>query len=114
MWLEKGPVARLNYINGERVASAGEHVNCYYPATGEVTCKFGSTTEAEFNEAISNAKMAQTEWAKWSPMDRGDVLRKCAELLEQNREEIAYTEVMDIAKVRVMQHNLCLNQARTH
>ena len=77
-------------------------MNCYYPATGEVTCKFGSTTEAEFNEAISNAKMAQTVWAKWSPMDRGDVLRKCAELLEQNREEIAYTEVMDIAKVRVM------------
>ena len=31
-------------------------------------------------------------------MDRGDVLRKCAELLEKNREEIAYTEVRDIAK----------------
>ena len=81
------------------MASAGELVDCYYPATGKVTCKFGSTTETEFNQAISNAKTAQSEWATWSPMDRGDVLRKCAELLERNREEIAYTEVMDIAKV---------------
>ena len=81
------------------MASAGELVDCYYPATGEITCKFGSTTETEFNDAISKAKTAQSEWATWSPMDRGDVLRKCAELLERNREEIAYTEVMDIAKV---------------
>ena len=31
-------------------------------------------------------------------MDRGDVLRKCADLLDKYREEIAYTEVRDIAK----------------
>ena len=91
-------MARLNYINGQRIASTGDHVNCYYPATGEVNCVFGSTTETEFATAIDHAKTAQVEWAKWSPMDRGDVLRACAELLERNREEIAYTEVRDIAK----------------
>ena len=95
---KKGPVARLNYINGQRIASTGDHVSCYYPATGEVNCVFGSTTEAEFATAIDHAKAAQIEWAKWSPLDRGDVLRACAELLEKNREEIAYTEVRDIAK----------------
>ena len=68
-------MAKLNYVRGRAVASSGELVDNYYPATGELTCKFGSTTSDEFNDVINSAKTAQKEWQQYSPMDRGDILR---------------------------------------
>lgn len=96
--VNKGGVAKLNHINGNRVASVGEKVKSFNPATGEVNAEFGSTTASEFQTAIEYAKTAQGHWAATTPMDRSDILRRAADLLDKYREDLAYVEVMDIGK----------------
>ena len=70
----------------------------FNPSTGEVNAEFGSTTDSEFQTAIEYAKTAQGNWAATTPMDRSDILRRAADLLDKYREDLAYVEVMDIGK----------------
>ena len=70
----------------------------FNPSTGEVNAEFGSTTDSEFQAAIEYAKTAQGNWAATTPMDRSDILRRAADLLDKYREDLAYVEVMDIGK----------------
>ena len=59
----------------------------FNPSTGEVNAEFGSTTDSEFQAAIEYAKTAQGNWASTTPMDRSDILRRAADLLDKYREE---------------------------
>ena len=59
----------------------------FNPSTGEVNAEFGSTTDSEFQAAIEYAKTAQGNWAATTPMDRSDILRRAADLLDKYREE---------------------------
>ena len=78
----------INYVNSIS----------FNPSTGEVNAEFGSTTDSEFQAAIEYAKTAQGNWAATTPMDRSDILRRAADLLDKYREDLAYVEVMDIGK----------------
>ena len=54
-----------NYINGQWVASAtNQHLDVVCPMTQDVIGKVPQATEAEFNEAVANAKDTFKTWKK--------------------------------------------------
>jgi alpha-ketoglutaric semialdehyde dehydrogenase len=79
-----------NVIAGEeRPAASGATFEKLSPATGEVLSLVARSGAADTDAAISAAAEAQAEWAGQTVVERGRILRKVAQLLERDREEVA-------------------------
>jgi aldehyde dehydrogenase (NAD+) len=79
-----------NVIGGEeRPAASGETIPKYAPATGEVLSAVARSARADVDAAIAAAQAAQPAWARETPANRGAILRRIAQLLERDAEEIA-------------------------
>jgi alpha-ketoglutaric semialdehyde dehydrogenase len=79
-----------NVIAGEeRPAASGATFEKLSPATGEVLSLVARSGAADTDAAISAAAEAQPEWAGQTVVERGRILRKVAQLLERDREEVA-------------------------
>ena len=88
-----------HFINGEYVEdSAGDVIECIYPATGEVIAKLHSATPAIINAALDAAKAAQVGWAKLSGTQRGRVLRRAADIMRDRNRELSVLETLDTGK----------------
>src|SRR5437764_14913151 len=61
------------------------------PATGEVICQVAEGDKADIDLAVKAARKAFEEgpWAKMNASERGRLLNKLADLIEQNQEELA-------------------------
>jgi len=96
------------YIHGRYHAStSGEHFETINPATGEVIATVEHAGQAELDAAIESAKKGQKIWAAMSPVERGRILKKAAELLRENNEELARLEVLDTGKP--LQEAICVD-----
>ncbi|SBS29859.1 NAD/NADP-dependent betaine aldehyde dehydrogenase [Marinomonas aquimarina] len=90
---------KQQYINGRYLASTtGETFNTYNPATGELLATIETAGAAELQAAIDSAKQGQRIWAAMSGVERGRILKRAADLLRENNEEIAKLEVLDTGK----------------
>jgi acyl-CoA reductase-like NAD-dependent aldehyde dehydrogenase len=79
-----------NVIAGEETGAAGgETFEKLAPATGEVLSSVARSRKEDVDAAISAAQSAQPDWAARNVTDRGAVLRRIAQLLERDREEVA-------------------------
>ncbi len=79
-----------NVIGGnERPAASGETFEKLAPATGEPISLVTRSTAADVDEAITAAVRAQPAWAAKTVEERGRIIRRIAQLLERDREEIA-------------------------
>lgn len=79
-----------NVIAGEeRPAASGETVEKFAPATGELLSLVARSGAADVDAAIAAAVAAQPAWARETPVARGAILRKIAQLLERDSEAIA-------------------------
>lgn len=88
-----------HFINGEYVEdTAGDVIECIYPATGEVIAKLHSATPAIINAALDAAKAAQVGWAKLSGTQRGRVLRRAADIMRDRNRELSELETLDTGK----------------
>ncbi|GAB1544650.1 aldehyde dehydrogenase family protein [Scytonema sp. NUACC21] len=94
-----GPTQLL--INNEWVESASnrrfETIN---PATGEVICDVAEADAADVDKAVQAARNAfqSGEWRNMSARHRGELLYKLADLIEENKEELARLESLDNGK----------------
>lgn len=86
-----------NFINGQFVASE-THVDSFEPSSGMVYCRVPDSGEAEVNAAVEAAKRALPAWAATSPLERGRILTRLAELIESRLEELARAESHDQGK----------------
>ncbi|MGH9862044.1 MAG: aldehyde dehydrogenase family protein, partial [Candidatus Acidiferrales bacterium] len=89
------------FIGGRWVeASSGKTFPTVNPATGEVITQLAEAAEAEVEITVAAARAAFEEgpWPKMSAADRGKLLRKIADLIENNIEEFAYLETLDNGK----------------
>ena len=90
------------FINGEwRDASHGKKFDTINPATGELLSQVAEATVADIDAAVSAARNAfdpNSVWRKMSASDRGKVLWRIADLLEQNIDEISELETLDNGK----------------
>ena len=87
------------YIHGQYQAStSGETFDTINPATGEVLASVELALAAELEAAVESAKAGQKVWAAMSAVERGRILKRAAELLRENNEELAKLEVLDTGK----------------
>lgn len=88
-------------INGQWVdAKSGKHFDVYNPATDQVIAKVSEGDAADVNLAVTAARMAFDEgpWSKMTASDRGKLIWRIGDLIEQHAEELAYLETLDNGK----------------
>src|ERR1700680_1105665 len=82
-------------IGGKWVDSAsGKTFATVNPATGETLCQVAEGDKADIDLAVKAARKAFEEgpWPKMNASERGRLINKLADLIEQNREELAALE----------------------
>ena len=88
-------------IDGRWVAaSSGKTFDSIDPATGEVLARVAEGDRADIDLAVKAARRAfeSGPWAKMSASERGRVIWKIADLLEEHTEEFAELETLDNGK----------------
>lgn len=89
------------FIDGEFVNGHDKPINTINPHDESVICSVESASEKDVDRAIKAAKKAfeQGEWGKISARERGALLFKLANLMEQHKEELATLESIDSGAV---------------
>uniref|UniRef100_A0AAY4EBF5 formyltetrahydrofolate dehydrogenase n=1 Tax=Denticeps clupeoides TaxID=299321 RepID=A0AAY4EBF5_9TELE len=90
------------FINGEYVdAEGGKTYKTINPTDGEPICDVSLAQISDVEKAVSAAKEAfdEGEWGKMNPRDRGRLMYRLADLMEQHQEELATIESIDSGAV---------------
>ncbi|WP_417598200.1 succinylglutamate-semialdehyde dehydrogenase [Oceanospirillum sp.] len=77
------------FINGAWQTGEGSEFTSLNPAIGEVVWQGREASAAQVNTAIEAARAASVDWAMTSFADREAIARRFAELLGENKEEMA-------------------------
>lgn len=86
------------FINNEFVAGSTtiETVN---PSTGKVICKVQAAEAKDVDRAVDAAENAfHGEWSKLSGMERGRLMNRLADLVDENKEVLSQIETLDNGK----------------
>jgi lactaldehyde dehydrogenase/glycolaldehyde dehydrogenase len=87
------------FIGGEWVNSTGrKFVPVENPANEETVAKVPAGTVADGERALEAARTAQPAWEALPPIERGDLLRRLARLIAENRERLARVVVAEQGK----------------
>jgi phenylacetaldehyde dehydrogenase len=89
------------FIGGRFVfAASGKTFPVYNPATGEIMAYVPEAEEEDVNRAVAAAREAfdHGPWSRMKPSERGRLLWKLGDLLEQHLEEFAELESLDNGK----------------
>jgi phenylacetaldehyde dehydrogenase len=92
---------RRMLIDGKWVdAKSGDSFRIYNPATGEVIANVAAGDYADIDLAVKAARLAfeHGPWSRMSHAERGKLIWKLADLIEQNLEEFAQIESLDNGK----------------
>jgi phenylacetaldehyde dehydrogenase len=92
---------RKMLINGQWVeAASGKTFATYNPATGEVLARVAEGDREDIERAVKAARAAfdTGPWSKMTPSERGRLIWKLGDLLEQNLSEFAELEMLDNGK----------------
>src|SRR5277367_3714025 len=88
-----------NYIGGEWVAPlSGKYFENVTPVTGQVLCEIARSNAADVDRALDAAHAAKKMWGKTSTTERGRMLEKIAQRIEDNLEMLATVETWDNGK----------------
>ncbi|XP_034019646.1 mitochondrial 10-formyltetrahydrofolate dehydrogenase [Thalassophryne amazonica] len=90
------------FINGAfEDAENGKTYNSINPTDGSVVCKVSYSSVGDVDRAVAAAKEAfdNGPWGKMNPRDRGSLLYKLADLMEEHQEELATIESIDSGAV---------------
>jgi aldehyde dehydrogenase (NAD+) len=88
-------------IGGKWVDSAsGKTFATQNPATGETICQVAEGDKADIDLAVAAARKAfeSGPWSRTNASDRGRLLNKLADLIEQHKDELAALESLDNGK----------------
>lgn len=90
-----------NYIGGRWIVPAsGEYSDNTNPADpAEVLGRFASSTETDAAEAVKAARDSFPSWAETPGPERGKILFRFADLLEENEDELARTLTREEGKI---------------
>jgi len=89
------------WINGEWVESKSKQfIDVIDPATGKVVSRFTDADQTDLDRCVTAARNAFecNEWSALKPADRGRMMHKFADLIEQNLDELAHLETIDNGK----------------
>jgi 1-pyrroline dehydrogenase len=87
------------FIGGDWAPSAsGETMEVINPATGDVIAEVPRCNSEDVDRAVEAAKQALPDWLDKTPKDRSELLYQLADVLEQNAEELAQLESVNVGK----------------
>jgi 1-pyrroline dehydrogenase len=87
------------FIGGEFVESeSGETMEVLNPATGDVIAEVPRATAEDVEKAVTAARKAWDEWHQKTPKDRMELLLKLADVIDENAEELARLESLNVGK----------------
>src|SRR5579872_4488054 len=89
------------FINGKYVDSAsGATFDSLSPGTGKLLARVAAGDSEDIDRAVSAARTAfrKGSWSSLAPSKRQQVLKRFAELIRSNREELALLETLDMGK----------------
>ena len=88
------------FIDGQWVdAESGKTFSTPNPATGDTLAEVAEADKADIDKAVNAARRAfEGKWSKLSARDRGRLLYKLSQLIEQNASELAKLETSDNGK----------------
>ncbi|WP_100010187.1 aldehyde dehydrogenase family protein [Lentibacillus sediminis] len=89
------------YISGEYVpAESGKTFAVYNPATEDVLARVSEAQSEDIDKAVQAARKAfdEGEWTAMEAAERSRLIYKFADLLEENRKELAQLEALDNGK----------------
>jgi len=90
------PVRQQLFINGEFVdAASGETLATLNPHDNSLIAEVAMAGAADVEKAVQAAEAALPKWQRMAAMDRGRILLKLADLVEENAEELARLESLD-------------------
>jgi betaine-aldehyde dehydrogenase len=92
------PLALSNFIDGERVTSAGESEPILNPATGEELARASKSTTEDVDRAVKAARRAFGKWSTTTPAQRAQALLALADLIDEHAPEIARLEALNAGK----------------
>lgn len=92
---------RQLFINGEFVNGHGNPIDTINPHDETIICSVETGTVEDVDKAVKAAKKAfeEGEWSKISARERGVLLFKLADLMEEHKEELATIESIDSGAV---------------
>src|SRR5262245_27897126 len=95
--LEQAP--KQLFIGGEwRDASGGATLAVEDPSTGEAICEVADGTPEDAKAALDAACAAQADWAATPPNERGEILWRVFEALNERTEELATLMTLEMGK----------------
>ncbi len=91
---------RKMLIGGEWVeAASGKTFATYNPATGDVLAEVAEGDREDIDRAVRAARAAfEGPWSRMSPSERGKLIWRLGDLIEQNLDEFAQLETLDNGK----------------
>ena len=88
-----------NYIDGQLTAPAtGRYLDNYNPAIGQPYSEVPDSQLDDVAAAVSAAESAFPKWSGKSPGERAGILRRLADLVDQNRDMLVRAETDDNGK----------------
>jgi len=92
-------VEKRLHIGGDwRDASGGGTLEVEDPATGEPLCAVADGTPEDAMEALGAAADKQREWAQTPPTERGEILWRAFEALNERADELALLMTLEMGK----------------
>ena len=87
------------FVDGAFVdAASGETMEVLNPATGEVIAEVPSAGAEDVDRAVAAAEKAWETWRDKTPKDRMELLLKLADVIDENAEELARLESLNVGK----------------
>ncbi|XP_053325425.1 cytosolic 10-formyltetrahydrofolate dehydrogenase [Spea bombifrons] len=90
------------FVNGKFIdAEGGKTYETINPTDGTAICKVSLAQVSDIDKAVEAAKEAfeNGEWGRMNPRDRGRLLYRLADLMEQHQDELATIESIDSGAV---------------
>ncbi|MCX2732695.1 NAD-dependent succinate-semialdehyde dehydrogenase [Saccharopolyspora sp. NFXS83] len=86
-------------IGGKWRAATGDRTyEVEDPSTGRALCSVADATPEDGLAALAAAHEAQASWAKHPPRERGEILRRAYELIQQRHEDLALLMTLEMGK----------------
>jgi succinate-semialdehyde dehydrogenase/glutarate-semialdehyde dehydrogenase len=87
------------YIGGEwRDASGGDTLAVEDPSTGETLVEVADATAGDATAALDAAVAVQDEWAAHPPRERGEILRRVFEAMNERADDLALLMTLEMGK----------------
>lgn len=92
----QAPVTARMLIGGEMVeSSSGRWIDCVNPATEDLIGRAPCASEADVEQAVHVAEVAQLKWAELPMQERSNYLMKLADAFAAHADELLMLEVAD-------------------